>query len=155
MLHQYNKERIDRIKIVSKNVVSLISSDSYIPSINMVSIKKDLVDDQNNEQKDETNKNKNLIKMITNTSMDDVIIDFSLISSKPSIHEFKDMDQIFCSLENHICTNEQTQEYDEEYSINDKSWILVPNQLEEGSHMLTKKVIGINISNDPQNLKII
>ena len=71
------------------------------------------------------------------------------------INEFKDIDQVFHSFEIHVCTNEQTQECDEEYSINDKSWILVPSQLEEGLHTLIENVIEINISNDPQNPKII
>ena len=69
------------------------------------------------------------------------------------MHEFKNVDHILGSFENQVCMNEQNQEYDEKYSINDKSWIPVPNQLEEGSHMLTEKVIEINISNDPQNPK--
>lgn len=116
----------------------------------MVTIKENVTEDQSNEQIDEYNKNKNFI---VNTSTDEVIMDFSLISSNPLVHEFKYVDRIFSFFENHVCTNEQTQEYDEKYSINDKSWIPIPNQLEEGSHMLTENVIKINISNDPQNPK--
>ena len=122
MLHQYKKKKgIEKTQIISKNIISLISSNSYIPSINMVSIKENFIDDQYNEQKDKINENKKLIKIIANTFTDDIIVDFSLISSNPSIQEFKDIDQIFYSFEINVCTNEQTQEYDGEYSINDKS----------------------------------
>ena len=134
---------------ICKNVVSSTSLYSYIPSVNMVSIKENVTENQNNEQIDETNENKNLIKIIANTSIDEVIANFFLISSNPSVHEFKDLDHIFNSFENHVCTNEQTQEYDKECSIDEKSWIPLPNQLEEGSHMLTKNTIEININNDP------
>ena len=58
MLDQYNKEKIDRMHKTGNNVESSIFSHSYIPSINMVSIKENVIDDQNNEQIDETNKKK-------------------------------------------------------------------------------------------------
>ena len=44
---------------------------------------------------------------------------------------------------------------DEEYNINDKHWILVPNQLEEGSHIVVEETIDVNISDDLANPKII
>jgi len=44
---------------------------------------------------------------------------------------------------------------DEEHNQNDKNWILVPNQLEEGSHMLLEQTIEVDLSDDPNNLNII
>jgi len=42
-----------------------------------------------------------------------------------------------------------------EYDLNDKTWILVPNQLEEGSHTVIEETIVVNISDDYTNPKII
>lgn len=42
----------------------------------------------------------------------------------------------------------------EEYDLSDKTWILVPNQLEEGSHIVIEETIDINISDDSTKPKI-
>ena len=44
---------------------------------------------------------------------------------------------------------------DEEYNANDNNWIQIPNQLEEGSHMLIKETIEVDLSDDSKNPKII
>ena len=44
---------------------------------------------------------------------------------------------------------------DEEYNLDDKNWILVPSQLEEGSHMLIEETIDVDLSDDPNNPNIV
>jgi len=43
----------------------------------------------------------------------------------------------------------------EEYDSNDKTWIPIPNQLEEGSHIVIEETVDVNISDDPIKPKII
>lgn len=44
---------------------------------------------------------------------------------------------------------------DEEYDVNDKNWIPIPDQLEEGSHILVEKTIEVDLSDDLNNPKVI
>jgi len=83
--------------------------------------------------------------------------DFSLIYKNPIIKEFKYINIIFQSFKSSINTTliEQNIGEDEEYNLDDKNWILVPNQLEEGSHMLIEEIIDVDLSDDPSNTKII
>jgi len=43
----------------------------------------------------------------------------------------------------------------EEYDSSDKTWIPIPNQLEEGSRIVIEETIDVNISDDPIKPKII
>jgi len=43
----------------------------------------------------------------------------------------------------------------EDYDLSDKTWILVCNQLEEGSHIIIEETIDVNISDDPSKPIII
>ena len=42
-----------------------------------------------------------------------------------------------------------------EYDSNDKTWIPIPNQLEEGSRIVIEETIDVNINDDPTKPKII
>lgn len=44
---------------------------------------------------------------------------------------------------------------DGECNANDNNWIPIPNQLEEGYHMLIEETIEVDLSDDPRNPKVI
>ena len=89
--------------------------------------------------------------------VDENTADFTLISKQPIIQDFKYIDTILQTSKYTINATLKDQHLgeDEEYNINDKNWILILNQLEEGSHMLIKKTIKVDLSDDPNNPKII
>jgi len=83
--------------------------------------------------------------------------DFSIIYKNPTIQEFKYINVIFQAFKSSLNTTliKKNIDEDEEYNLDYKNWILVPSQLEEGSHMLIEEIIDVDLSDDPNNMKII
>lgn len=89
--------------------------------------------------------------------VDEEIVDFTLILEQPTIQDFKDIDTILqtTKLNINIALKDYYEDENEEYNVNDNNLISIPNQLEEGFHMLIEENIKINLSNEPNSPKTI
>lgn len=89
--------------------------------------------------------------------IDEKYLDFILITKQPTIEYFKDVYAILQASYfaiNITLENQQLGE-DKEYNTNDKNWIPIPYQLEEGSHILVEENFIFYLTDDPSDPKTI